>query len=202
MRNCVPARSTASRAKRARWAHCALLAIAAVAASDVPVAPAVAQTAIAEASERSVKAAFVFKFTQYVDWPAGAAPVSEPLTIGVVGSAAYVDELTSMTQGRSVGERAVQVRRVADDDPVDDLEVLFIAGDQRGRLRDTLSRARGRPILTVTESEGALSDGSIINFTRMGDRVRFEVSLAEAGASGLRLNSRLLAVAQSIRQAP
>jgi hypothetical protein len=113
-----------------------------------------------------------------------------------------VDELLRMTEDRSVSERFIEVRRIDDDDSVDDVQVLFVAGDQRGRLGELLSAARGRPILTVTESEGALSDGSIINFTRMGDRVRFEVSLAAAEASGLRLNSRLLAVAQTIQQAP
>jgi hypothetical protein len=202
MANEVAVRSTTPRAKRVRVARLALLALTAVAACCGFVGLTTAQTTIVEASERSVKAAFVYKFTQYVDWPAGVIADDEPFTIGVLGSGAYVDELLRMTEDRSVSERFIEVRRVDDDDSVDDVHVLFVAGDQRGRLGELLSAARGRPILTVTESEGALSDGSIINFTRMGDRVRFEVSLAAAEASGLRLNSRLLAVAQTIRQAP
>ena len=75
-------------------------------------------------------------------------------------------------------------------------------GEQRGRLEDVLSSARGRPILTVTEAEGALTNGSIINFTMMGDRVRFEVSLDAAQSSRLRLSSRLLAVAANVIQTP
>ena len=202
MANTVAARSATPRAKRARLARLALLAVTAVAACCGLVAPTFAQTSVVEASERSVKAAFVYKFTQYVDWPADAIADNEPFTIGVLGSGAYVDELLRMTEDRSVSERFIKVRRVDDDDSVDDVQVLFVAGDQRGKLSELLSTSRGRPILTVTESEGALSDGSIINFTRMGDRVRFEVSLAAAEASGLKLNSRLLAVAQTIQQAP
>ncbi len=105
-----------------------------------------------------------------------------------------------MTEDRSVSERFIRVRRVDDEDSVDDLQVLFIAGDQRGKLDDSLSPARGRPILTVTESDGALADGSIINFTRMGDRVRRGVA-RRAETNCLKLNSRLLAVAQTIQQA-
>jgi hypothetical protein len=202
MANGVAARSATPRAKRARWARLALLAWSAATACCWLAAPAVAQTSVVEASERSVKAAFVYKFTQYVDWPADSAAANEPFTIGVFGSGAYVDELMRMTEDRSVSERLIRVRRVGDDDTVDDLQVLFVAGDQRGKVSELLATARGRPILTVTESEGALADGSIINFTRMGDRVRFEVSLPAAEANRLRLNSRLLAVAQAIRQAP
>jgi hypothetical protein len=153
------------------------------------------------ASERSVKAAFLYKFTEYVDWPATSAQ-DEPFTIGVLGSGAFADELLRMTEDRSVDQRFIQVRRLTPNDAVDDLDVLFIAAEQRGRLSELLSPARGRPILTVTESEGALADGSIINFTVMGDRVRFEISLDAAQASQLKLNSRLLAVAQTIRQSP
>lgn len=201
MANGLAARSTTRRAQRTRLARLALLALTAAIGCWL-VAPAVAQTNVVEASERSVKAAFVYKFTQYVDWPADSVAQNEPFTIGVLGSGAYVEELLRMTEDRIVSERFIKVRRVADDDSVDDLQVLFVAGDQRGKLGALLSTARGRPILTVTESEGALSDGSIINFTRMGDRVRFEVSLAAAEASRLKLNSRLLAVAQTIQQAP
>jgi hypothetical protein len=161
-----------------------------------------AQTSASGASERSVKAAFLYKFTEYVDWPAAPAAQNEPFTIGVLGSVAFADELLRMTEDRSVNQRFIQVRRLTPSDTVDDLDVLFIAADQRGRLSELLSPARGRPILTVTESEGALADGSIINFTLMGDRVRFEISLDAAQASQLKLNSRLLAVAQTIRQSP
>ena len=182
---------SAARARRLRVALFAAIALLGYVA-----APA-AQTAT---SERSVKAAFLYKFTEYVDWPATAAAQNAPFTIGVLGSGAFADELLRMTEDRSVDQRFIHVRRVAADDALDDLQVLFVAGDQRGRLEEILSPAQGRPILTVTESEGALADGSIVNFTVMGDRVRFEISLDAADASRLKVNSRLLAVAQSIQQ--
>jgi hypothetical protein len=69
-------------------------------------------------------------------------------------------------------------------------------------LSQLLSVARDKPILTVTESEGALSSGSIINFTLDQDRVRFEISLYAAERSQLKLNARLLAVAQDVHRGP
>jgi hypothetical protein len=168
-----------------------------------PSAPSLeAQSAGPAASERSIKAAFLYKFTEYVAWPTTAARQDAPFTIGVLGSGAFADELLRMTEDRNVNRRFIEVRRVSASDAVDDLQVLFVAGDQRGKLGELLAPAQGRPILTVTESEGALADGSIINFTVNGDRVRFEVSLDAAEASQLKLNSRLLAVAQTIHQSP
>jgi hypothetical protein len=180
-----------------------LAALTAAAAFAYVAAPSLeAQNSGAGASELSVKAAFLYKFTEYVDWPGTPAAADAPFTIGVLGSGAFADELLRMTEDRSVGRRYINVRRLSPNDAVDDLQVLFIAAEQRGRLSELLSPARGRPILTVTEAEGALADGSIINFTVMGDRVRFEVSLDAAQSSQLRLNSRLLAVAQTIQQSP
>lgn len=199
MRNGSPIGSKVSRTARARRSRFVLLAAAAVVALHGFVAGSSAQTNAPAASERSVKAAFLYKFTEYVDWPA-QGPRGDSFTIGVLGSGAFADELLRMTEDRRVDSRFIRVRRVSSGDGFDDLQVLFVAGDQRGKLGELLSAARGKPILTVTESEGALADGSVINFTTSGDRVRFEVSLDAAQASRLRLNSRLLAVAQNIQQ--
>ncbi len=190
------ARPEADRAPHRRRAGLAWLAAVALYAFASHGA---AQSNTPAASERSVKAAFLYKFAQYVDWPATTVrPASEPFTIGVLGAGALADDLQRMTADRTLGERPIRVRRVTSGDPVDDLQVLFVAGEQRGRLGELLLPAQGRPILTVTDAEGALADGSIINFTVMGERVRFEVSLAAAESNQLRLNSRLLAVAERV----
>lgn len=174
-----------------------------VIAASVLNGPSHAQPATARVSERTIKAAFLYKFAEYVDWPMPPGETSDgPFTIGVLGSSALADDLLRMTADRTVDERPVRVRSVAPDEALDDLQVLFIAGQEREQLGPLLSSARGRPILTVTETTGALSDGSIINFTVMGERVRFEVSLAAAESSRLRLSSRLLAVAEHVYEAP
>ncbi len=154
-------------------------------------------------SEQTVKAAFLYKFAEYVAWPnaEGLAPGS-PFTIGVVGSGTIADDLIRLTADRTVNDRPVRVRLLTVDDVVEDVQMLFIGREQQDRLGMLLSPVRGRPILTVTESKGALADGSVINFTVNGDRVRFEISLAAAESQRLRLNSRLLAVAEHVYRAP
>ena len=87
--------------------------------------------------------------------------------------------------------------------PLLETVMLHADGNQsRAAERGLLDSARSRPILTVTESAGALDAGSIINFTQENDRVRFEISLYAAEQSMLKLNSRLLAVADSVHRRP
>lgn len=178
----------------------ALAALACLAASGTR-AGAVQPDAVA-AAERSIKAAYLCKFAGYVEWPDAAPGAGTPLLIGVLGSAPMADELARITNGRTINERPVQVRRLGPDDPLDGLHVLFVGDPDRAKLDDLLLPARKLPILTVTESAGALSEGSIINFTIDRERVRFEVSLPAAERSRLKLSSRLLAVAQRVQRAP
>ncbi len=156
----------------------------------------------ARISERSVKAAFLYKFASYVQWPDTDAKTDAPITIGVIGATDFARELAEITANRTVSSRPISVRRLTTANSLDGLEILFIAKEERDHLSQVLAAARDRPILTVTESEGGLSSGSIINFTLDQDRVRFEVSLYAAEKSQLRLNARLLAVAQEVHRGP
>jgi hypothetical protein len=153
------------------------------------------------ASERSLKAAFLYKFAGYVRWPEAAN--SPRLTIGVVAANDFARELADMTLNRTVSNRPIDVRRVSLGDPLDGLAILFIGRDAGEQQPQVLRDTQQRPILTVTETEGALAQGSIINFTVEEERVRFEVALRTAERSGLRLNAPLLAVAKHVyREAP
>ncbi|HEX7236500.1 MAG TPA: YfiR family protein [Gammaproteobacteria bacterium] len=150
----------------------------------------------------SVKAAFLYKFAGYVEWPASATAADAPITIGVAGADPFAAELAEITRDRTVAGRPIEVRRVGANDSFEGLHILFIGNQARAGERGLLATARSRPILTVTESAGAIADGSIINFTQVEDRVRFEISLYAAEQSMLKLNSRLLAVADSVYRGP
>ena len=153
----------------------------------------------AAALERSVKAAFLYKFVGYVEWPDSAfARADAPITIAVMGDDQFADELAKLVSGRSAEGRTLTVRKQKDDNLPDDTHILFIArAETAARLR--ASAKISRPILIVTESEGALTQGSAINFLVTGGRVRFEVALEAAEKRGIRLSSRLLTVAQNVR---
>lgn len=150
-------------------------------------------------AEYQIKAAFLYKFLGYVEWPPQTfARADSPLVVGVVGASELASELATLSQGRTVGERSVVVRELAAADSTAGLHALFIgrgAGAQRGEVA---ARARGTPVLTVTESDEAFTLGAAINLVVVGDRVRFDVAPRNAENAQLKVSSRLLAVARKV----
>ena len=155
----------------------------------------------AAATATQLKAAFLYKFASYVEWPRKSTPgPGAPLVIGVMDSEPLMHVLAEITVGRSINDHPIEIRRLEPDDLLGGVQILFIGGERTGDLAPLLQLARQQPILTVTEAKGAIADGSIINFTVERDRVRFEVSLPAAESSRLRLSSRLLAVASRVHR--
>jgi hypothetical protein len=154
--------------------------------------------------ERAVKAAFVYKFLAYVDWPAHAfESPGAPLVVGMLGADAIAADLAQAVAGRTVGDHAIQVRRLREGDPTSGLHVLFVGRTEAQRLPAIARAVQGQPTLIIAESPGALQAGAAINLVIATDgRVRFEVALDAAERAGLRLSSRMLALAQTVRGGP
>jgi hypothetical protein len=171
-------------------------------AVQVGISISAAQTAgDAQATERAVKAAFLYKFTGYVELPAASAGAPDaPFVIAVIGSEDIAGELSRITAGRTVGARPIQVRRQREDEPMNGIQMLFVAGTDAPRLGRILRTAQQRSILTVTDAEGGLLQGSVINFRLVDERVRFEVSLVSAEKSNIKLSSRMLSVAYYVEK--
>jgi signal transduction histidine kinase/ActR/RegA family two-component response regulator len=143
------------------------------AAAPSPAAPAPES---ARALEHRVKAAFLFRFTEFVAWPETAfLRPDSPFTIAVVGREGPLDELRQITAGRNIAGRPVEVRRVSEGEPMAATQVIFIPEAEKQRLREWV-RAAPRHALLVTESDGALARGSVINFVDA-----FNNMLAEIG---------------------
>jgi uncharacterized protein DUF4154 len=156
-----------------------------------------------ESLELRVKAAFLYKFAGYVEWPPKSFERPEtPVTIGVIGAESLAAELTQAVTGRTVNDRPVTVRRLKAGESLTGIHVLFVGRAENARLDQLAQSAQPRSILTVTESAGALERGSVINFVLTDGRVRFEIALDSAEKSGLKLSSRLLAVAQQVTGTP
>jgi uncharacterized protein DUF4154 len=155
--------------------------------------------AAGQALEHEIKAAFVFKFLSFVEWPAQAfARPETPIAIGVLGAEEVYNELQEIVSGRVVQGRPVTVRRVREGEALNGLHVLYVG---RGGATVLAKPGQPRSLLVITEWDGALDQGSIINFVRSEGRVRFEVALDTAERRGLRISSRMLAVAQNVRAA-
>ena len=148
----------------------------------------------AQPTEASVKAAFLYKFLAYVDWPAPVlSATNSPLVIGVLGADALNTELQAITAGRQVNGRPVVTRRLAPGDPLEGLHAVFVG---RSAPPGVLERLRGRSVLVVAED--GLEPGVMLNFVPVAGRVRFEASPAAAERVGLKLGARLLAVAERV----
>ena len=162
-----------------------------------------AWSADAPTLEYQIKATFLCKFGNFVEWPAPpAAGATAPFGIGIVGPDAVIDEVTSAARGQTVNGRPIVVRRLGRGEALDGLGIVFVARSHGARLAETLAGAKGQPILTVTESEEGAAAGSMINFVVVNDKVKFDIALAPAESSGLRISSRLLAVARQVTGRP
>jgi hypothetical protein len=154
----------------------------------------------AQALERRVKAAFLYKFLGYADFPAQAfADPGGPLTIAVVGSDDMAAELARIASGRMIAGRPIVVRQVATNEAPPAVHLLFVAGSDAERAGRVLRAAPGA-YLTVTECDGGLRYGSVINFRIVDERVRFDVSLDAAEKKNVKLSSRLLTVANRVQK--
>lgn len=154
----------------------------------------------AEQLENRIKAAFLYKFTSYVDWPEGsfAAP-DTPITIAVLGNEAVAAELRDIVADRAVQGRPIRAIRIGTEEQFDGIHILFIGSSAASRLERVAQAVRPHPTLMVTDFAGALTRGSMINFVLADRRLRFEISLPAVENSGLRLSSRLLAVALNVQ---
>jgi hypothetical protein len=153
----------------------------------------------AQADEYRVKAAFLYKFGSYIEWPSRSFAGSDsPIAIGVIGADGLAEELTQIVSGRNVNGRPVLVRRLRPGDPIAGLHVLFIGRVDRGRLAEILAAAKGQALLTVTESEEGLELGSMINFVVVENKVRFDVAPPPSESDNLKISARLLGVARKV----
>ncbi len=115
-----------------------------------------------EVAEWQVKAAYLYKFGSYVEWPERTFPSPDsPLTIGVYGADTLADALVKISAGHTVNGRTVSVRKLQSQDAITGVNVLFIGGMSKERDATLLEIAKNQPILTVTESEQALALGAV-----------------------------------------
>lgn len=162
-----------------------------------PVQVALAQAASAPALERRVKAAFLYKFLGYAEFPPQSfADATAPLVIGVIGADEMAAELGRTVAERNVAGRPIAVRALREQDLAQPVHLLFVAGSDEARVARLLRGAGA--LLTVTEVDDGLALGSAINFTIVDERVRFDVAVDAAEKKNVKLSSRLLTVANRV----
>jgi hypothetical protein len=150
-----------------------------------------------QVSEIDVKAAFLFNFTRFVEWP-NAAATSAPFRLCVVADRTTTAVIQKTMEGESVNGRPSQTTVPATPEDARVCQILFVGRSETGRLAPLLAAVRDRPVLTVSDAARFTTRGGMIGFVLEDDRVRFDVNLAAAKRSGLQISSRLLRVARNV----
>jgi hypothetical protein len=151
--------------------------------------------------EYQVKAAFLFHFAQFVDWPSGILSSDDPsLKLCIFDDEPRRQELQNTLDGKAIGARAIHVRLINQPQELQVCNILFLSRDETRRQTATLKGIRGMPILTVGETPNFLADGGMIRFHLDEDRIRFDINLGGAESCHLKISSRLLLLATLVTQ--
>jgi hypothetical protein len=147
----------------------------------------------------TVKAAFLYRFAGYVEWPGGA--LAPQFTIAVLGADGVASELQRLLPDHVIQGRPAQVRVIKTPQEIDGAQIVYIGVRHSADTRAVVAAAGSRPVLIVTDDERGLDEGGAVNFMMVDRRVRFEVSLTAADRSGLKISSELLSVAARVEGA-
>ena len=150
-------------------------------------------------SEDAVKAAFLYRFADFVNWP--SAPDSTDFTIAVLDDEALAAQLQLLLRNRLVKGKPAQVRLIESPRQLTGGQILYIGRAYPGGVHRVMEALGERPILVVSDEDNGLSEGAMINFLLVDRRVRFEVSLAAADRARLQVSSELLSVALRVQGA-
>jgi hypothetical protein len=174
------------RAQRLACLAAALLASSAVLASQAVTQPA-------------LKAAFLFNFAKFVEWPADSSP-SGPLAVCVLDDAAVEESLTQLVSGAPVTGRSVALVKGARNRSLRVCQVLYVSDTDPARVTAILDELKGAPILTVGDGDQFARGGGMIGLFVEDGRMRFAINPDAAQRAGLRLSSRLLSLAKIVKE--
>jgi hypothetical protein len=150
----------------------------------------------ADPPEYRLKAAFVYNFALFTEWPGDAGM---PLNLCVYGSDPFGPEI-DVLQGKAIGDRTLAVYRKPVGTALTGCQIVFIAHSAIGRAAQVLKELQGSAVLTVADSPGAARQGVVLNMSVSQNKVSFEANLLAARDAGIKLSSKLLRLATEVIQ--
>jgi hypothetical protein len=148
-------------------------------------------------TEYQIKAAFLFNFAKFVEWPAPAfAEATSPMVIGILGENPFRDDLERMTRGKTINNRPLVIKAFRSPAEATNCHILFVSTSEKTRLPEVFENLRGASVLTVGEAERFTEAGGMIQFVLEGGKIRFQVNETAARSAGLKISSKLLSLAQ------
>ncbi|HEU5396755.1 MAG TPA: YfiR family protein [Verrucomicrobiae bacterium] len=151
-------------------------------------------------AEYRVKALFLLNFSKYVEWPAGTlADTNAPFVIGIVGQDRFEDHLEEAVKGKAIDGHPFVIAHLADNDDFSRCRILFVSNSEGERTAAVLARAARLPVLTVGEDHTFGSNGGMIDMVIKDRCIRLQINVVAANRCGLKISSKLLAVADTVR---
>ena len=152
-------------------------------------------------TEYQVKAAYLFNFLKFVEWPDD--PAADPhgkWEIGFVGDSPVRDELTRLVEGKNVLGRDLQVKKFQAAENPRGCNILFISESEKKRLPTLLAALRGSNVLTVADMDNFIGAGGMVQFVVDDARVRVVIDVGATGRARLKVSSKLLALARTVTE--
>jgi hypothetical protein len=182
------------------WSPTAWRRIAVLAAGIAAAACSPARGEGVDLGEYELKAAFLFNFAKFIQWPAETFPDAEtPLVIGVLGDDPFGAVLDSLVNRQSANGRHLVVRRGKSLAEIGTSQILFVSRSEASRLESILASVGSASTVTVGEVDRFTEAGGVIHLVRSGAHIRFEVNLFQAEQNHLKLSSKLLTLARIVR---
>lgn len=153
--------------------------------------------------ENEVKAAFLYNFTQFVEWPPEVFPDAEaPFILGVLGNDQFADTLEQTVKNEKVKGRPLLVRKLHDTAGLAGCHVLFVSRSEDARVQTVLSLLDKAGVLTVGECAGFAARGGAFNFFLQGNKIRFEINQEAARRKGLKISAQLMSLGKLVESSP
>ena len=147
-------------------------------------------------SEYDVKAAFLYNFAKFIEWPDSVQKTADTLSIGIYGANPFGDKLESIVSGKTIQKRGIKVEYLSSIEGVEKQDILFWSHSSKRDTELILEATEGLPILTVSDIDEFVQKGGIIGFFFEDRQIRFEINQKAAEECGLNISSKLLRLAR------
>ncbi len=150
-------------------------------------------------SDYEVKAAYIYNFARFVEWPSAKFPGADsPIRFCILNDHSFEIELNRIVKGKTISGHKIDVIQVLDGEQARKCHLLFVGSAQERDTHHLLEAIRGTNVLTVGETSRFVEEGGIINFVLRDDHVQFQINQKAANEAGLYISSRLLGIAARI----
>jgi hypothetical protein len=153
-----------------------------------------------EANEYEVKAAYLYNFARFVEWPDNVRlDPHGPLVIAILGKDPFGGEIDRFIEGKTVNGRRLVIKRFSSLEAYEQCHILFVSSSEKRNLPRILALVRSSSVLTVSETDRFAQIGGIINFITIENSIRFEINQAAAERVGLKISYKLLSLGRVVR---